>query len=86
MDWRAVTQQLTDGIRMLQMQAHNDSGVIQLCHTSCVCPQRVFLFRSWLLTFTTRFFTMAEHWPITWAKVSLFSVAPLYSISDCFIS
>jgi len=31
-----VTQQLNDGIRMLQMQAHNDSGVIQLCHTSCL--------------------------------------------------
>ncbi|KAJ7161349.1 PLC-like phosphodiesterase [Mycena crocata] len=31
-----ITQQLTDGIRMLQMQAHNQSGVIQLCHTSCL--------------------------------------------------
>ncbi|KAJ7897089.1 PLC-like phosphodiesterase [Mycena olivaceomarginata] len=31
-----VTQQLTDGIRMLQMQAHNQSGVIQLCHSNCV--------------------------------------------------
>lgn len=31
-----VTQQLNDGIRMLQMQAHNQSGTIQLCHTSCV--------------------------------------------------
>ncbi|EIN14014.1 PLC-like phosphodiesterase [Punctularia strigosozonata HHB-11173 SS5] len=31
-----VTQQLDDGIRMLQMQAHNDSGIIQLCHTSCL--------------------------------------------------
>ncbi|KAF8481957.1 PLC-like phosphodiesterase [Russula ochroleuca] len=30
-----VTQQLNDGIRMLQMQAHNNSGTIQLCHTSC---------------------------------------------------
>lgn len=30
-----VTQQLTDGVRMLQMQAHNSSGVIHLCHTSC---------------------------------------------------
>lgn len=30
-----ITQQLNDGIRMLQMQAHNQSGVIQLCHTSC---------------------------------------------------
>jgi len=31
-----VTQQLTDGIRLLQMQAHNLSNVIQLCHTSCI--------------------------------------------------
>ncbi|KAJ7651721.1 PLC-like phosphodiesterase [Mycena polygramma] len=31
-----VTQQLTDGVRLLQMQAHNNSGVIQLCHTSCI--------------------------------------------------
>ncbi|EGO04745.1 hypothetical protein SERLA73DRAFT_173938 [Serpula lacrymans var. lacrymans S7.3] len=30
-----ITQQLNDGIRMLQMQAHNLSGVIQLCHTTC---------------------------------------------------
>jgi len=30
-----VTQQLNDGIRMLQMQAHNSSGVIHLCHTNC---------------------------------------------------
>ena|SRR6266545_2979358 len=30
-------QQLNDGIRMLQMQAHNSSGVIRLCHSSCVC-------------------------------------------------
>ncbi|KAI0784988.1 PLC-like phosphodiesterase [Abortiporus biennis] len=30
-----VTQQLTDGVRMLQMQAHNLSGTIQLCHTAC---------------------------------------------------
>jgi len=30
-----VTQQLNDGIRLLQMQAHNSSGVIQLCHTNC---------------------------------------------------
>ncbi|KAF7307121.1 PLC-like phosphodiesterase [Mycena indigotica] len=30
-----ITQQLNDGVRMLQMQAHNQSGVIQLCHTSC---------------------------------------------------
>jgi len=30
-----LTQQLNDGVRMLQMQAHNQSGTIQLCHTSC---------------------------------------------------
>jgi len=30
-----ITQQMNDGIRMLQMQTHNQSGVIQLCHTSC---------------------------------------------------
>jgi len=34
-----VTQQLTDGIRMLQIQAHNATdGTIHLCHTSCVSP------------------------------------------------
>ena len=32
-----VSQQLKDGIRMLQMQAHNQDGTIQLCHTACVC-------------------------------------------------
>ncbi|KDQ63324.1 hypothetical protein JAAARDRAFT_188912 [Jaapia argillacea MUCL 33604] len=31
----SITQQLNDGIRMLQVQAHNLSGTIQLCHTSC---------------------------------------------------
>ncbi|CAK5264535.1 unnamed protein product, partial [Mycena citricolor] len=31
-----ITQQLTDGVRMLQSQVHNNSGTIQLCHTSCV--------------------------------------------------
>lgn len=31
-----VTQQLNDGIRMLQMQAHNANGTIRLCHSSCV--------------------------------------------------
>ncbi|CAL1694011.1 unnamed protein product [Somion occarium] len=30
-----ITQQLQDGVRMLQMQAHNQNGVIQLCHTAC---------------------------------------------------
>jgi len=30
-----VTQQLNDGIRLLQMQALNQSGTIELCHTSC---------------------------------------------------
>jgi hypothetical protein len=31
-----VEQQLNDGIRLLQMQAHLENGVIRLCHTSCV--------------------------------------------------
>jgi hypothetical protein len=30
-----ITQQLRDGVRMLQMQAHNNSGTIYLCHTAC---------------------------------------------------
>ncbi|KAI0034160.1 PLC-like phosphodiesterase [Vararia minispora EC-137] len=30
-----ITQQLADGVRMLQMQAHNKSGTIELCHSSC---------------------------------------------------
>ncbi|KAK1228512.1 hypothetical protein PQX77_008452 [Marasmius sp. AFHP31] len=30
-----VTTQLNDGIRMLQMQAHENNGVITLCHSSC---------------------------------------------------
>ncbi|KAI0825002.1 PLC-like phosphodiesterase [Trametes gibbosa] len=30
-----ITQQLNDGVRMLQSQAHNQNGVIRLCHTSC---------------------------------------------------
>jgi len=30
-----VTQQLNDGIRLLQVQALNQSGTIKLCHTSC---------------------------------------------------
>ncbi|KAF8078833.1 PLC-like phosphodiesterase [Lyophyllum atratum] len=30
-----ITTQLNDGIRMLQMQAHLESGVLRLCHTSC---------------------------------------------------
>ncbi|KAJ5099036.1 hypothetical protein N7532_006037 [Penicillium argentinense] len=30
-----VTDQLNDGIRMLQFQTHNKSGEIHLCHTSC---------------------------------------------------
>jgi hypothetical protein len=33
---KIVTQQLDDGIRMLQVQVHNQTGVLQLCHTSCV--------------------------------------------------
>jgi len=32
---QSITQQLNDGIRMLQSQAHNEAGVIKLCHTSC---------------------------------------------------
>jgi len=32
---QSITQQLNDGIRMLQMQAHNEKNVIKLCHTSC---------------------------------------------------
>jgi hypothetical protein len=32
---QSITTQLDDGIRMLQMQAHNESGIIKLCHTSC---------------------------------------------------
>jgi len=32
---QSITQQLNDGIRMLQMQAHLQDGVIRLCHTSC---------------------------------------------------
>lgn len=30
-----ITTQLNDGVRMLQMQAHNQNGEIRLCHTSC---------------------------------------------------
>jgi hypothetical protein len=30
-----VTQQLNDGIRLLQVQALNQGGTIQLCHSSC---------------------------------------------------
>ncbi|CDO75487.1 hypothetical protein BN946_scf184935.g23 [Trametes cinnabarina] len=30
-----ITQQLNDGVRMLQSQAHLSNGVIHLCHTSC---------------------------------------------------
>lgn len=42
---------------MLQMQAHNSSGVIHLCHTSCVCdvlvvpidmPYSLYCSRSWM--------------------------------------
>jgi hypothetical protein len=31
-----VTQQLNDGIRLLQLQALNQKGTIRLCHSSCV--------------------------------------------------
>ncbi|GLB35944.1 hypothetical protein LshimejAT787_0302320 [Lyophyllum shimeji] len=30
-----ITTQLNDGVRMLQVQAHVENGVIKLCHTSC---------------------------------------------------
>jgi hypothetical protein len=30
-----IDQQLTDGIRMLQVQAHSESGTLTLCHTTC---------------------------------------------------
>lgn len=36
-----VTQQLTDGVRMLQMQAHSNSGDIYLCHTACVSARTI---------------------------------------------
>jgi len=31
-----VTQQLTDGVRMLQNQVHLQNGALRLCHTSCL--------------------------------------------------
>ncbi|KAH6916938.1 PLC-like phosphodiesterase [Coprinopsis sp. MPI-PUGE-AT-0042] len=31
-----ITRQLNDGVRMLQMQAHDEEGVIKLCHTVCL--------------------------------------------------
>ncbi|KAI6007145.1 PLC-like phosphodiesterase [Pisolithus albus] len=31
-----ISQQLKDGVRMLQVQVHNQSGTIELCHTSCL--------------------------------------------------
>jgi len=33
--------QLNDGIRMLQMQAHNSSGTIELCHTDCASTMAI---------------------------------------------
>lgn len=30
-----ITQQLNDGVRMLQVQAHDEDGVVKLCHTDC---------------------------------------------------
>lgn len=36
-----VTQQLNDGVRLLQMQAHDNSGDIYLCHTSCVSTRTI---------------------------------------------
>ncbi|KAF8516720.1 PLC-like phosphodiesterase [Hysterangium stoloniferum] len=32
---QTITQQLNDGIRLLQVQAHQQSNSIELCHTSC---------------------------------------------------
>lgn len=41
-------QQLTDGIRMLQVQAHKTSnGTVHLCHTSCVS---CILYTFWVVT------------------------------------
>jgi len=31
-----VVQQLTDGVRLLQNQVHNQNGTLELCHTSCL--------------------------------------------------
>ncbi|KAJ8521958.1 hypothetical protein ONZ45_g1379 [Pleurotus djamor] len=31
-----VTQQLNDGVRMLQLQVHNSNGALQLCHSTCI--------------------------------------------------
>lgn len=31
-----VTQQLNDGVRMLQLQVHNQGGALRLCHSICV--------------------------------------------------
>lgn len=36
-----VTQQLNDGVRLLQMQAHQNSGDIYLCHTTCVSVRSI---------------------------------------------
>ena len=36
-----VTQQLNDGVRLLQMQAHQNSGDIYLCHTACVSARTI---------------------------------------------
>ncbi|KAI6031557.1 PLC-like phosphodiesterase [Pisolithus microcarpus] len=33
---RRFSQQLKDGVRMLQVQVHNQSGTLELCHTSCL--------------------------------------------------
>ena len=37
-----VTQQLDDGVRLLQVQAHQNSGDIYLCHTACVSTRTVY--------------------------------------------
>jgi len=33
---QSVTQQLDDGVRLLQVQAHQDPAGVKLCHTNCV--------------------------------------------------
>ncbi|KUI69745.1 hypothetical protein VM1G_05650 [Cytospora mali] len=33
--FKSVSDQLSEGVRFLQAQTHNDDGTIELCHTSC---------------------------------------------------
>jgi hypothetical protein len=58
-----VTQQLNDGIRMLQVQTHNKSGAIQLCHTNCVSPIQLLLYD--LMAHWASSFSTAESWKTT---------------------